>query len=561
MVAGYKRGVGSWGLLLASVSAMIGSGWLLSPFYVAKLAGPASIISWILGALMIFFVAISYCELGTLIPVSGASTRIPQVTHGTFTSLFFGWITWFNLMTAPAIIVQAMIEYVGRYFPSLIDESHPMLHSLSLSGIIVAATLMLVFSVINMYSIRLVARVNNVLSIPKMLIPIATAVCLIVYAFHPHNFTLASSGGFMPGGWHGVFAGMASGGILFAFNGFKQSIELAGEAQNPTRSIVIAVVGSIVISLIIYLLLQVAFIGAVSPKFITAGWRFLKFPGDSGPLVGLLALTGITWMVVLLYIDVIVATGAAALVYTTSAARTLYGLSGNRQLPAFLQELNGKGVPYKAVIVNFVLGMTFFMPFHGWLAMAKFMSSIVALSYITGPVCCLCLRYQLPELERKVKVPVVWLWSLIALTSCSLIVYWTGWEVVSRLGIAVVVSLAAYWIYRIFSSRPHGIKMHWPAAFWMLPYLLGLTLISYLGCYDGGCSLILPGWDVVVITLLSLLTLFLAVNCRASDAHVEETMRLLNQEAQTGEPMSIPSEENQGHDRLGPWGKTPKKTT
>ena len=50
----------------------------------------------------------------------------------------------------------------------------------------------------------------------------------------------------------------------------------------------------------------------------------------------------------------------AALVYATTAARTLYGLSANRQLPGFLQELNGAGVPMKAVMTNFILGMTFF---------------------------------------------------------------------------------------------------------------------------------------------------------------------------------------------------------
>lgn len=556
MSMSYKRGVGSWGLLFSSVSAMIGSGWLFSSFFVAKLSGPAAIFAWLIGGAMIFFVAFSYCELATLMPVSGASTRIPQLTHGTFTSLFFGWITWFNLMTAPAIIVQAMLQYLGNYFPFMLDKAHPSMHGLSLSGIAMAASLMLFFSIINMYSIRFISRINNILSLPKIFIPIITAACLLIYSFHPHNFFMASSGGFMPQGWHGVFAGLASGGILFAFNGFKQSIELAGEAENPTRSILVGVIGSLVISMFVYIVLQVALIGAIPASMLAkGGWANLHFNGDSGPLVGLLALAGVSWAVVLLYMDVVVATGAAALVYTTSAARTLYGLSGNRQLPSFLQELNSNGVPVKAVLANFFLGITFFMPFHGWLSMAKFMSSIIALSYITGPICCLCFRYQLPDLKRKVRVPLVWFWSLVGLSSCSAIVYWTGWSVVSRLGIALIASLAAYWVYRIFSSRPHGIKMHWAASFWMWPYLAGLTFISYFGVYSGGRGLIPPGWDFVSIVVLSALTLVLAVNCRASDEHVKETMDLLTKEAETGEPMTIPSEENQGKDVIGPWGK------
>ena len=137
MGVGYKRGVGSWGLLFSSVSAMIGSGWLMTVFFVSKLAGPAAILCWIIGAIMISIIALTYSEVASLIPVSGASTRLPQITHGTFISLFFGWITWINLMTAPAIITQAMLQYISNFVPALVT-SHGDSHTLSIYGILAA---------------------------------------------------------------------------------------------------------------------------------------------------------------------------------------------------------------------------------------------------------------------------------------------------------------------------------------------------------------------------------------------------------------------------------------
>ena len=117
-------------------------------------------------------------------------------------------------------------------------------------------------------------------------------------------------GGFLPYGIKGIFVGLASGGIMFAFNGFKQAVELAGEAKNPKRSIVIGVVGSLAIASIVYLILQIAFIGAIDQNLLSHGWAHLSYKGDTGPLVGLLTSLGLSAMIVILYIDVVTATGA-----------------------------------------------------------------------------------------------------------------------------------------------------------------------------------------------------------------------------------------------------------
>jgi len=122
----------------------------------------------------------------------------------------------------------------------------------------------------------------------KIAIPVLTVIVLIATAFHPHNFT--AGGGFMPFGLKGVFTAVAAGGVIFAYLGFEQAIQLGGESKNPGRNIPLAVVGSMILGVVLYILLQVAFLGALEPSSLSKGWDNVAFGGKGalfGPFAGL----------------------------------------------------------------------------------------------------------------------------------------------------------------------------------------------------------------------------------------------------------------------------------
>jgi hypothetical protein len=76
------------------------------------------------------------------------------------------------------------------------------------------------------------------------------------------SFTIG--GGFAPLGGGAVLGALASGGIFFAYSGLWQILDFGGEVVNPQRNIPIAIViGGIIIPLVIYMMLEVGFIGAV----------------------------------------------------------------------------------------------------------------------------------------------------------------------------------------------------------------------------------------------------------------------------------------------------------
>ena len=89
-----KRHVGVIGLLFSSVGSIIGSGWLFGALNASMEAGPAAIISWGLGGILILLIALTYAELGTMFPLSGGVVRYPHLAFGTFASFTSGWITW-----------------------------------------------------------------------------------------------------------------------------------------------------------------------------------------------------------------------------------------------------------------------------------------------------------------------------------------------------------------------------------------------------------------------------------------------------------------------------------
>ena len=227
-----KRHVGVVGLLFASVGSIIGSGWLFGALNASQQAGPAAIISWVFGAILIMLIALCYAELGTMFPLSGGVVRFPHMAFGNFASFTSGWITYVAVGTTAPIEVEAALQYGTQYadFTTKHTIDGESVYTLTPLGYAAAVVLMAIFVVINYYGVRWFARINNALVSWKLFIILLVIVAFFVTAFHGENFT---SHGFTPSGWHGVFTAIATSGIVFSYLGFRQGIELAGETDNP----------------------------------------------------------------------------------------------------------------------------------------------------------------------------------------------------------------------------------------------------------------------------------------------------------------------------------------
>ena len=527
-----RRDLGIVGLLFASVGSIIGSGWLFGALKASTLAGPAAIFSWLIGAVMITFIGLTYAELGTMFPLSGGVIRFPHLSYGSFASYVMGWVNWLAAAAVAPIEVEGALQYATKYAPLTSYDKATDTHPLTGLGYVVAVLAMAAFVVINYFGVRWFARVNNVAVWWKLGIITLVVVAFLVTSFHGSNFT---SHGFSHDGAHGMLTAIATGGIVFSYLGFRQGIELAGESSNPRRNVPIAVIGSVLLTGVIYVLLQIAFIAALDPGQLRHGWANLSgsLAQGFGPLAFIASAIGLGWLATLLYIDAIISPGDTGLIYTTVTGRLSYAMARNRNAPAVLARVSERGVPMVSLFLAFVVGLIMFLPFPSWQQLVSFITSATVLSFGSGPLVLAAMRRQLPDRTRPFRVPFGDVVPFLAFYASNLVVYWAGWDTNWKLFAAVglgFVLLAIFWVTRAIPRH----RMDWLAgAVWALPWLGGLCLISYLGDYPdrsahaGNRALISFGWGFVVVLGLTALVYVLAVLARLPrervEAHIEQT--------------------------------------
>jgi amino acid transporter len=522
---GLKRDIGKIGLLFTGVGSIIGSGWLFGALNASQLVGPASILAWILGAIMIILVALAYAELGVMIPVAGGVVRFPHFAFGSFASYTAGWITWLSAAATVPIEVLAAVQYATPYLPWLMTGTGDE-QVLSGPGLAVSIVMLFVFSLINMLGVKAFARFNNVLVWWKLAVIILVVIVFMVAAFNTDHFFSAEFGGFAPYGYDEVFAALPAAGIIFSYLGFRQGVEFAGETDNPQRNVPFAVIGSVVITGIIYVALQIAFIGALPDRTLADGWSELSFDEIAGPLAGLALLLGISWLAVLLYIDAVVSPADTGLIFAGLTTRLGYAAGRNGNAPQSLTKLNARGVPWVSVVVMFVIGCLFFLPFPAWSQLVGFIVSGTVLSFGTGPLVVAALRRQLPDQERRFRLPGGDVLLYLAFLASNLIVYWTGWTTNWKLFLGVLAGyLVLIGYYATAKDRSRIPPLQFQAGWWMIPWLGGLALLSWLGHYEGGIGVLTFGWGELTVVVFSVLIFMLAVRTRLSPQECVQNFR------------------------------------
>jgi amino acid transporter len=493
---GLHRHIGGLALLFMGLGAMIGSGWLFAGMYAAQLAGPAAIISWIIGAVFIGVIALTFAELGAILPIAGGLARYPHITFGGTVSFVASWVCWLGYVAVAPIEALAILEYLGNLLPWLTvvqDDTR----SLSFAGTGLAAGILLVLTIINTFGVRWLAESNTWITWWKIAVPIGTAAVLLDFGFETSNFT---SQGFAPNGIAGIFTAVSLGGVAMSLLGFRLVIEMAGESKNPQRDVPRALIGSILIATSIYILLQVAFIGVVpSAQLQEGGWASAILAGPSGPFAAFAAALGLQWLAVVLYIDSTVSPFGTALIYTTGTSRLLMAMSRNRNIPAWFGRIAGRGIPLNALVVNLVVGWIMLAPLPAWSLLAGIIASSTMLAGGIGVLGLGVLRRHYPELPRPLRLPCGTFFCLLAFAFSSLVVYWAGWTANAPIIVVLLIGLVLLAI-TVPKMNVKIADLHIVHSLWLIPYLGVLFTASWLSEYGGGLKIILSPWgDLAVL--------------------------------------------------------------
>jgi amino acid transporter len=521
--AGLRREIGFIGLLWASAGSIIGSGWLFGAQKALVAAGPAAIISWGIGAVAIFLLALTHAELGGMWPVAGGTARFPHYAFGGAAGASFGWFSWLQAATVAPIEVLAMITYGQHYsFASgWMKTTSSGTSVLTASGIVAAVILMAIFTSINFLGIRKLAHTNSAATWWKVGIPLLTIFVLAIVNFHASNFHAAD--GFNPFGAKGVLAAVSTSGIIFALLGFEQADQLAGESTRPKRDIPRAVIFSVLIGAVIYIALQIVFIGALPAGQIGHSWASGAYTTMTGPFAQLATLVGVGWLAAILYVDAIISPGGTGLIYTTSSSRVSYGLSKNGYFPTVYESTDSRGVPWFGLLTAFVVGCVCFLPFPSWTSLVGLITAASVLMYAGAPLAFGVFRRRLPNAERPWRAPAGPVLAPLAFIVANLLILWSGWATDWRLGIAILIGYVILAATRLFGWNSRSPQLDLRAASWLPVYLVGMGVIVYLSDFGPLTNPVLPlWWDMAAVAVFSALIYYWALAVALPTERIEE---------------------------------------
>ena len=265
--------------------------------------------------------------------------------------------------------------------------------------------LMVIFTALNFLAMRLFSKVNAGITWWKVAIPVLTIIVLL-FKFHGGNFS--AGGGFNPYGWSRPCS-RPSRRRASSSPTWASSRPTSWPARSRTRrsNLPRAILLATFIGIIIYVMLQVVFIGAMpsQPAHPRVGEdqrhghrrRAVRRAGRRGRPRPALA--------VVLRIDAFVSPFGTGLIYQTSSSRVGYGLGRNRYFPQVFTKVDKNGVPWVSLLVAFVAGLFFLLPFPSWHSLVGLVTGASVLMYAGAPLAMGAFRRQVPEADRPYRVP------------------------------------------------------------------------------------------------------------------------------------------------------------
>lgn len=500
-----KKNMSTFSLTMTGVTSIIGSGWLLATQKISMVSGPAGIFAWVVGMIIAILIALFCIEVGTAHPSAGGIGSYSNVTHGRFSGFLTQWINWLSILAVPAVEAQAIVQYLSQASDFCNTWYNINAHILSYSGIFMALIFMLFFMLLNYWGLKVFTRFNNLITIIKVIIPVLTIICLLATGFHPQNFGTTIPE-FAPYGFRAIGSAVISCGVIMSFNGFQLPLNFSEEIKSPKRQLPIAIISSILITFVLYVLLQIVFIGKVEPSKLITGWHGVNY---ASPYVDLLIAANLQVMSWAVMSTSAIAPTACGSAFVASSSRMIFSLARSKLLPEFLSKIDEKThSPRAAIVTNIILSSSFLFMFKGWGKLVAVISVLHVFSYLSTPVVAVVFRNLMQNQvtnAEQFKLPFIKTLANIVLFVLSALMFFSGWPTVFYIVILLIPGFIFFIYYEIKSHGQAQLVTLIKSGSWIIYYILGISLISYLGNNKDGVSpLINTTTSMVLLLVLSI---------------------------------------------------------
>lgn len=369
-----KRALGLFELTFYGVGIILGAGIYVLIGKAAGVAGNVVWISFALGAIIASFTGLSYAELGTIFPREAAEcVYSKRAFRSNLLSFLIGWVIVFTGFIAAATVSLGF----GGYFFSLTG----------ISPIISAIGLILIFSFLNFWGIKESARFNVLFTLVEM-----TGLLIIIFLgikyFGSVNYFEA------PFGVGGIFSAAIL--IFFAYLGFEDIVNLAEETKNPIKLIPKAIIISILVSTILYVLVSISAVSILP-------WDQLG--RSSAPLADV-AATSLAGSKTIISFIALFATANTVLIILIVTSRMLYGMAKEKILHNRLAEIHSKTrTPWISILLA-MIASTAFVLIGNIKTVAEMTDFFAFIVFLSVNLSLIWLRFREPNLKRPFKVPI-----------------------------------------------------------------------------------------------------------------------------------------------------------
>lgn len=492
-------------LVLLGLGSLIGSGWLFGAWEASSIAGPAAIISWIIGFVVIGSIAYNYIEIGTMFPQSGGMSNYAQYTHGSLLGFIAAWANWVSLVTIIPIEAVSAVQYMSswpwewaKFTSGLMDGS-----TISNAGLFAVFVIIIIFSLLNYWSVKLLTSFTSLISVFKLGVPLLTIIMLIISGFDTGNYG-HSVGTFIPYGSAPIFAATTASGIIFSFNAFQTIINMGSEIQKPEKNIARGIAISLTLSAILYIVLQSTFITSMPTEMLHEnGWSGINF---NSPFADMAILLGLNWLAILLYMEAVVSPFGTGVSFVAVTGRVLRAMEQNGHIPKFLGKMNEKYmIPRVAIIFNAIISMVMVSLFRDWGTLASVISTATLVAYLTGPTTVISLRKMAPKMHRPFRANLLKFMAPFSFVMASLAIYWAMWPTTAEVILIIILGLPIYFFYE-YKMNWKNTKKQIGGSLWIILYLIVLAFLSFIGSKEfKGMNWIHYPYDFIVIIIIALI--------------------------------------------------------
>jgi APA family basic amino acid/polyamine antiporter len=494
---GLKRELGLSMLVALGVGSMIGSGVFAMPAVMGSVAGPALIIAIFLTGLVTTLLAISYAELGSAFPKTGGPYSLPRLALGNLGGFIMGWGYFLYAFVGTAAIIDIFITYLSFFFPALaVGET------LTPLGIAIAVIAMWIFTIINLVGVKWGGYYSVFTTIGK-LVPLIAFICVGLAFFNFTNFFPL-----LPFGLTGITLAMAF--EFWAFTGFESVVVPTEEIKNPSKTIPRAMLITMGIVIVVYILLGIAFTGLINwtGLGLTVGdWGSIGNLGS--PLADVALAAGLPILALVAVIGAVISTAGAGGDWVLLQGRIPFAMAHDKLFWGPMEKVQHRfGTPYVALIFASILTMLIQIFIPNFPSVALIASITALVPYAAAALAVPILRKTKPDVKRPFKLPIPIIITGLGFILATLLVYWASWPWTLVGGILMLIGYPLY-----LTLRRHDVEIK--RNLWIFVYIVGILVMSLIGdtnfVYQNFPGFISPlglipmPFDMIILTVFSIL--------------------------------------------------------